>query len=608
MRNPTDVLNSLSDKSKNPEYRFQRLYRNLYNPDFYLLAYKNIYANGGSMTPGVNGITIDGMSSQRIAKLIESLKDRSYQPNPARRTYIAKKNNPAKKRPLGIPSGDDKLVQEVIRMLLESIYEPNFSDASHGFRPQKSCHTAITKIQKTFTGAKWFVEGDIKACFDSFDHHVLIDILHKRIDDEAFISLMWKFLKAGYMEQWQYHMTYSGTPQGSGMSPILANIYLNELDRYMGEYKARFYKPTRTANPAHRNMASKIFYYKAKNDKVWDDLSVEEKKECARTLRQMRSEQRKLPTHPVQETSYKAIQYVRYADDFIVGVIGSHEDAKKLKQDLTVFLKEKLGLTLSTEKTKITNTAENARFLGYDISVSRSQDIKRLKNGKRQRVYSGVVQLRMPLEKWTAKLLEYGAIRIKKDESGKERWKTMPRGKLINRTDIEILSRYNSEIRGLYNYYAIAGNVSTLNHFSSRMKYSMLKTFGSKYRCKVRKIKERYVKNGEFTVAYKTKSGMKESVYYHDGFRKKTEPALGQVDMLDIYKKYDKPNSLAIRLHTNKCELCGMDCDGLEMHQVRRLKDLNGEQEWERIMLQRRRKTLAVCPSCHIEIHNSMKS
>lgn len=608
MRNPTDVLNSLSDKSKNPEYRFQRLYRNLYNPDFYLLAYKNIYANGGSMTPGVNGITIDGMSSQRIAKLIESLKDRSYQPNPARRTYIAKKNNPAKKRPLGIPSGDDKLVQEVIRMLLESIYEPNFSDASHGFRPQKSCHTALTKIQKTFTGAKWFVEGDIKACFDSFDHHVLIDILRKRIDDEAFISLMWKFLKAGYMEQWQYHMTYSGTPQGSGMSPILANIYLNELDRYMGEYKARFYKPTRTANPAHRNMASKIFYYKAKNDKVWDDLSVEEKKECARTLRQMRSEQRKLPTHPVQETSYKAIQYVRYADDFIVGVIGSHEDAKKLKQDLTAFLKEKLGLTLSAEKTKITNTAENARFLGYDISVSRSQDIKRLKNGKRQRVYSGVVQLRMPLEKWTAKLLEYGAIRIKKDESGKERWKTMPRGKLINRTDIEILSRYNSEIRGLYNYYAIAGNVSTLNHFSSRMKYSMLKTFGSKYRCKVRKIKERYVKNGEFTVAYKTKSGMKESVYYHDGFRKKTEPALGQVDMLDIYKKYDKPNSLAIRLHANKCELCGMDCDGLEMHQVRRLKDLNGEQEWERIMLQRRRKTLAVCPSCHIEIHNSMKS
>ena len=608
MRNPIDVLNSLSDKSKNSEYKFRRLYRNLYNPEFYLLAYKNIYANGGSMTPGADGITVDGMSFSRIDSIIASLKDYSYRPKPARRTYIAKKNNPAKKRPLGIPSGDDKLVQEVVRMILESIYEPTFSEASHGFRPKRSCHTALLKVQKTFTGAKWFVEGDIKGCFDNFDHHVLIGILRKRIEDEAFINLMWKFLKAGYMEQWQYHMTYSGTPQGSGMSPILANIYLNELDRYMDEYKARFHSPTRTVNPAHRNMATRIFHYKAKNDKVWDKLSGEEKKQRAKILRQMRSEQRRLPTHPVQEVSYKAIQYVRYADDFIVGVIGNKKDAEKLKQDLTVFLKEKLNLTLSEEKTKITNTSDSARFLSYDISVSRSQDVKRLKNGKRQRVYSGVVQLRMPHEKWASKLLEYGAIRISKDKSGKERWKAMPRGKLMNRTDIEILSRYNSEVRGLYNYYAIAGNVSTLNHFSGLMKYSMLKTFGSKYRCQVRKIKDQYVKNGEFTVTYETKTGTKDAIYYHGGFRKKTEPALGQVDMLDIYKKYAKPNSLAARLRANRCEVCGACCTELEMHQVRRLKELNGKQVWEQIMFQRRRKTLAVCPSCHIEIHNSMKS
>ena len=446
MRNPTDVLNSLSDKSKNPTYKYERLYRNLYNPEFYLLAYKNIYANDGSMTPGVDGVTTDGMSLERIDKIIASLKDHSYRPNPARRTYIAKKNNPAKKRPLGIPSGDDKLVQEVVRMILESIYEPTFSDVSHGFRPGKSCHTALVKIQSTFTGAKWFVDGDIQACFDSFDHHVLIEILHRRIKDEAFIGLMWKFLKAGYMEQWKYHKTYTGTPQGSGISPILANIYLNELDKYMEEYKQEFSKPTRTVNPAHRNMASKIFYYKAKNDKVWNTLGTEEQKKRARILRQMRAEQRNLPTHPLRETSYKALQYVRYADDFLIGVVGSREDAERLKQDLAVFLKEKLGLTLSAEKTKVTNTAQCARFLNYDIYVSRSQDIKRLKNGKRQRVYYGVVQLRMPQERWAAKLLELGAIRISKDASGKERWKAMPRGKLMNRTDIEILSRYNAEV------------------------------------------------------------------------------------------------------------------------------------------------------------------
>lgn len=608
MRKPTDVLNSLSDKSKNPTYKYERLYRNLYNPEFYLLAYKNIYANDGSMTPGVDGVTTDGMSLERIDKIIASLKDHSYHPNPARRTYIAKKNNPAKKRPLGIPSGDDKLVQEVVRMILESIYEPTFSDVSHGFRPGKSCHTALVKIQSTFTGAKWFVEGDIQACFDSFDHHVLIEILRRRIKDEAFIGLMWKFLKAGYMEQWKYHKTYTGTPQGSGISPILANIYLNELDKYMEEYKQKFIKPTRTVNPAHRNMASRIFYYKAKNDKVWNTLSAEEQKERARILRQMRTEQRNLPTHPFREVSYKSLQYVRYADDFLIGVVGSREDAERLKQDLAVFLKEKLGLTLSAEKTKITNTAQCARFLNYDIYVSRSQDIKRLKNGKRQRVYYGVVQLRMPHEKWSAKLLELGAIRISKDASGKERWKAMPRGKLMNRTDIEILSRYNAEVRGLYNYYSLAGNVSTLNHFSSLMKYSMLKTFGSKYRCQVRKIKERYVKNGEFTVPYTTKAGPKEAIYYHAGFRKQDKPQLGQVDILDIYKKYSKPNSLAARLRSKKCELCGAECGGLVMHQVKRLKDLTGQYEWEILMRKRHRKTLAVCPSCHAEIHNSMKS
>ena len=213
MRNPIDVLNSLSDKAKDPTYRYERLYRNLYNPEFYLLAYKNVYANDGSMTPGMDGNTIDGMSSRRIEGIIASLKDKSYQPHPARREYIPKKNSD-KKRPLGIPSANDKLVQEVVRMILESIYEPTFSENSHGFRPRRNCHTALLHLQRTFTGTKWFVEGDIKACFDCFDHHVLIDILRRRIKDEAFIALMWKFLKAGYMEQWKFHMTYSGTPRG----------------------------------------------------------------------------------------------------------------------------------------------------------------------------------------------------------------------------------------------------------------------------------------------------------------------------------------------------------------------------------------------------------
>ena len=163
MRNPTEVLKSLTEMSKNETYRFQRLYRNLYNPEFYWLAYKNIYANDGSMAAGADGTTIDGMSNERVEGIILSLRDRSYQPKPARREYIAKKNS-NKKRPLGIQSGNDKLVQEVVKMILESIYEPVFSDKSHGFRPNRSCHIALTiliqnlyKESPCFSGVFWYM-------------------------------------------------------------------------------------------------------------------------------------------------------------------------------------------------------------------------------------------------------------------------------------------------------------------------------------------------------------------------------------------------------------------------------------------------------------------
>lgn len=607
MRNPIDVLNSLSKQSKNLTYQFQRLYRNLYNPEFYLLAYKNIYANEGSMTPGVDGETLDGMSSPRINRIIQSLKDRSYRPKPARRTYIAKKNNSKKRRPLGIPSGDDKLVQEVVRMILESIYEPTFSDLSHGFRPNRSCHTALEQLQRTFAGANWFVEGDIQACFDSFDHHVMIEILRRRIDDEAFISLMWKFLKAGYMEQWQYHKTYCGTPQGSGISPILANIYLNELDKHMEEYKASFVRGNRYSrkpNPVYRRLNDDVKKYKRQSEEIWNTLTEAEKKERAGVLRRLREKQRSVPSKLFRDESYKNLQYVRYADDFLIGMIGSKDDAEALKADLAVFLKEKLGLTLSLEKTKITHSTDRARFLGYDVCISKSQEITK-RQGKKVKGYSGAVKLYVPHEKWEAKLREYGAIRIKKDKvTHKEHWKAIHRPKLINLRDIEILSKYNSEVRGLYNYYILACNVCAIGKFASLMHYSMLKTFANKYRTTANKIKAKYFRNGRFTVIYPTKKGTKESVFFKGPFVRKDRPKIDQVDVLPAYKRYDKPNHLAAKLRAKTCELCGQHTNEVVIHQVKRLKSLTGQFEWERVMLKNRRKTLAVCPACHTEIHN----
>ncbi|WP_409968032.1 reverse transcriptase domain-containing protein [Bengtsoniella intestinalis] len=605
MRNPIAVLNSLSEKSQAKEYRFERLYRNLYNPEFYLLAYKNIYANDGSMTMGVDGTTLDGMSSRRIEGIISKIKDKSYQPHPARRTYIAKKNS-TKKRPLGIPSSDDKLVQEVVRMILESIYEPTFSKNSHGFRPKRSCHTALMQIQKTFTGVTWFVEGDITACFDSFDHHVMINILRRRINDENFIGLMWKFLKAGYMEQWDYHSTYSGTPQGSGASPVLANIYLNELDMFMESYKANFdvgSSASRKINPEYERLRGNYRRYERKYAKNWNTLTEQEKRTHSASRNQMKALMRTVPSRKPCDETYKSLQYVRYADDFIVGVIGSQEDAKRVKADIAHFVSAKLKLTLSEEKTKITHTSQRARFLGYDMTVSKSQDVKRRSDGRITRAYGSVLKLYLPHEKWENKLREYGAIRIVKNEHGKDIWKAIHRGKLTNKNDIEILSKYNSEIRGFYNYYSLASNACAVGAFASLMKYSMLKTFANKYRTKVSKIKARYVVNGAFTVKYQTTTGEKQAVFYNKGYKRQVKPLFGQVDTLDYLKKYDKPNALAHKLRSKTCELCGERVESVEIHQVKRLKDLSGDEEWERIMLKKHRKTMAVCQKCHEAIH-----
>lgn len=598
MRNPVHVLKSLEEKSRTEGYKYERLYRNLYNPEFYLQAYQNISRSQGSMTPGADGMTLDDMSMTRINKIIASLKNHSYQPNPAKRTYIAKKNS-TKKRPLGIPSTNDKLVQEVVRMILEAIYEPTFSTKSHGFRPQRGCHTALKAIQHTFSGAKWIIEGDIKACFDSFDHHIMIDLLRRRIKDEHFIALMWKFLRAGYMEQWIYHETYSGTPQGSGVSPILANIYLHELDTFMAEYKLNFdveAKKVRPANKAYMRLRRK---YKRIEEKLKTDSSPE----SIKAFKEAQKELLSTPYYPVIDPTYKRIQYNRYADDFLIGVIGSKDDSERIKADVKQFLQDKLKLTMSEEKTKITHSSELIRYLGYDISVSRSKDTKRDEKGALRRMWSGTVSLYVPKEKWIAKLHEYNAFKIVKDETGNEKWKPIHRGHLINNPEVDIVGKYNSEIRGIYNYYRLAKNVSVLNNFYFIMSGSLYKTFAAKYKTSVNKILNKYRKNEVFSVTYTTKTGQKQCELYHDGFTwQKDETAWADVDILPQYRRYDKLNSLASRLKKGVCELCGAKTKEIHMHHVKKLKDLTGKTKAELLMMEKRRKSLALCWECYEKV------
>ena len=373
MRSPEQVLKALNKHGKVSDYKFERLYRILYNVEMFYMAYQRIYAKPGNMTPGSDGKTIDQMSTQRISRIIASLKDESYKPNPARRKYIPKKNG--KKRPLGIPSFEDKLVQEVVRTILEAIYEEVFEDSSHGFRPNRSCHTALTRIQKTFKSTKWFIEGDIKGFFDNIDHNVLIGILRKRISDERFLRLIRKFLNAGYIENWEYHNTFSGTPQGGIISPILANIYLDCFDKYMEEYTRNFNKgKERHLTKEYSRLSEQIYKLKAEIESAKDAESAKQLKDKYEKLRR---ERLKVTCRDYMDDTYKRLKYTRYADDFLIGVIGSKADCIKIKSDITQYMQECLHLEMSQEKTLITNAQKPAKFLGYEVLVRKTDVTKR---------------------------------------------------------------------------------------------------------------------------------------------------------------------------------------------------------------------------------------
>ena len=593
MRSPERVLNSLNEHSKDSSYKFERLYRLLFNEELFYVAYQKIASNEGSTTKGSDGRSIDGMSLARIETLIASLKDESYQPHPSRRVHIPKKNG--KMRPLGIPAFEDKLVQEVVRMILEAIYEGHFETTSHGFRPKRSCHTALLHIQKTFNGAKWFIEGDIKGFFDNIDHDVLVQILRERISDDRFIRLIRKFLKAGYVEDWTFHNTYSGTPQGGIVSPILANIYLDKLDKYVKEYIRHFDMGTkRRPGKESNDLANERKRTVRKLKKVKDGT---EKAALVARLKAIEQERAAFPSGDEMDGSYRRLKYIRYADDFILGVIGSKEDALRIKEDIKSFLSESLALELSEEKTLITHTGKSAKFLGYEITVTRNNHQRRDVQGRLRRTYGKRVRLNVSMATLRDKLLEYGAMEIKL-RNGKEVWKPKCRSGLIFNDDLEILDRYNRETVGFCNYYLIANNCVVLHNFRYIMEYSMYKTFAGKYRSTVRKINKKYRLNKLFTVKYEQQGVIKSRTFYKTSFKRRTTAFNGSCD-IEPYSIADvSRTNLTDRLKAEKCELCGAT-GKLIMHHVRNLKDLKGKESWKRLMSARKRKTIALCPSCH---------
>lgn len=585
MRTAKTILTVIQERGKERK-PIERVYKLLFNRELYLNAYAKLYPNKGALTKGVTEETADGMSIRKIDRMIELLREEKYQWKPVRREYIPKKNG--KKRPLGIPVWGDKLLQEVMREILEAYYEPRFSEHSHGFRPGRGCHTALQEIQ-TWKGTRWFIEGDISKYFDSMNHDVLLEILSKDIHDNRMLRLISNMLKAGYLEDWKFNQTISGCPQGGVISPLLANIYLNEFDQWM----ERVIIPENTCgkrqkgNPAYSRMNAQIDKAKKSGDK--------------RKVHKLKVERRSIPSVDPYDKNYRRCRYVRYADDFIIGFTGSKAEAEAIKTRMRDFLKCELKLELSEEKTLITNAgSQAARFLNYDIKAQRSDDYV---DPTGRRGANGVIALFVP-----AKVIE------DKRRSFMRNGKVIHRNALLHDDDFSIVQRFQQEYRGLVQYYILAQNLSWFSELYWTMGTALLKTLACKHRSSVSKQRAKYQST---TVSTNGKTVSCLQVVVNRPGKKPLVATWGGISLVHKrraviqdkpYQVYGGRTELIKRLTADTCELCGSR-KNIEVHHIRKLSDLKTKGKaappaWVWIMAARKRKTLVVCRECHTAIHN----
>ena len=561
-----------------------QLYRQLFNKDLYLLAYGNIYSNKGAMTPGASEETADRMSEEKIDQIIGLMRHERYRFSPARRVYIPKRNG--KMRPLGLPSWSDKLVGEVIRLLLEAYYEPGFSDLSHGFRKGRGCHTALRKIHDTWTGTTWFIEGDISDCFGSLSHETLTGILAERIHDQRFLRLIRNMLKAGYLEDWEYRETLSGCPQGGTVSPILSDIYLHKLDEFIEQELIPQYTQgtSRKDNPEYKRIQRRLAAARRQGNRA--------------AARELGQQLRGLPSKDPMDPGYRRLRYLRYADDHLLGFTGPKAEAEQIKARLAEFLRETLGLELNQQKTLISHArSQPARFLGYHVRVQHCDT--KFTRGRREA--NGKIALRVPPDVIKAQCARY-----------RQHGKPWHRPRLQNLDDYDIVRIYGAEYRGVANYYLLAQNAWRLGTLQWNTETSMLKTLSAKHRSTVSKMAARYkakieTRDGLRTCfeARKHREGKPDLVARFGGISLRQDRRAVIRDPAPVPAPRPR-KELISRLRKRECELCETGTT-VAVHQVTGLKTLGkpgpGQPAWAALMAKMRRKTLIVCAACHDWIH-----
>lgn len=603
------ALSGLS-KASRAGYKAKKLHKLMRSrKDLWFQAYANIYSNHGALTKGIDKNTLDGFGEERVHELMKSISEGAYKPSPVRRIHIPKDSRKphGKKRPLGIPRGDDKLVQEVARMLLEAVYEPVFSEFSHGFRPQRSCHTALQQVIDSWKGTKWVCDVDIKGFFDNIVHDKLLAVLAKRIDDRRFLRLIEQFLKAGYLEDWRYHATYSGTPQGGIVSPILANVFLHELDVFMEVKKRGFDQgKRRRKNKEYHRLLCNI-----SNRKKWlKDMDQSDPKAVKwnAEIVSMAGSMAAMPSVDMHQVDFKRPRYVRYADDFLIGVVGTKADAVRIMAEVKAFVESDLLLTISEEKSSLGSLEDGCTFLGYGVRTRRMD--KRMKcvvalksDGTKvhgtKRTITSHVHLSVPEDRVRRFAESKGYATMHHGRTG-IRWK----GGMLHMSDYEIISQYNAELRGFANYYALAPK-----YYLSKLEWvahsSLFRTLARKHNVTPAKvIRWLKVDRGQYRYTYSLNGEKRKLPVFR--LRDRQPPTwVAKIDAVTNTVWFGTSRTeLLARLAARRCEYCNTNEGPFQVHHVRKLADIaKGKATWQKLMIARRRKTLVLCQPCHVDLH-----
>lgn len=582
--NELKVLRDLDNKIHN-------LNSILSDPYFWIAAYNSIKSKKGNMTKGITKETLDGINFAYFERLAKDIVSGKYQPKPIRTVEIPKANG--KMRPIGISSPRDKIVQAGLASIVEAIWEPMFVDNSHGFRPKRSTHTALRYLYLVANKYTWVIQGDITKCFDSIPHNVIMDNIRKEIGCPNTISLLYKCIR---MKELMLNGTIRtnniGTPQGSVLSPILCNIVMHNFDLYvLNNIKETFeIGKLRKSNPIyHKLQYNRLVALKNK------DFST-----AKNILNKMRLVTKGDPLDP----HYKRIAYVRYADDFVILVIGSFADCLDIRDKMKVYLKETCGLELNMEKTLITKNTKKWTFLGAIFKkLRRIPHLVKVKNGGRM-VANTRILVMAPIMRIIETFVESKI--LKRDKYGMVKPRGL--GHLVPLSHYDIVAFYNSKINSLVSYYSFASNYSRLSNLIWFLRASCGLTLSRKH--KLASLSKSFKKWG--TVLTDPHTGVGLNIPKTMKVLHKFNTGMDDNKVFTILKA-KWTNKLTDTSFGKVCTICGTKSN-IEMHHIRTVNDVRGKmlavggtsyQKWQGGIL---RKQIPLCKYHHDLYHNNKLS